>query len=245
MNQLCDLPRTKGNRPFRWERFHNATKLPALVPPWMKREHRYQASHKRYDNVPVIALPEPRLGKSDFAGTLRNRKSERNFAGNALSLSQIGTVLGLSCGINAARTTAQRRYYPSAGALYPLETYAIVMHAQIPRGLYHYRVAEHVLEQLNTLQTFKFDDCFSQRELARAGMIMVVTGCIGRTLRKYGERAYRYILIEAGHLGQNISLVSTALGLKSCATAGYYDDPLGEYMDLKRGEVAVYALAVG
>ncbi len=245
MIHSCDLPRTKGNKRFHFERFHNGTKLPALAPSWMKREQKYRIGYKRYKGVPVIALPEPHLKKSDLSETLRSRKSQREFDVNTLNLSRIGTVLGLSCGINASRGIPERRYYPSAGALYPLETYAIVMHAEIPPGLYHYRVTEHVLEQVNTIEAFNYGNCFSQKELAQAGMIVVVTACIGRTLRKYGERAYRYVFIEAGHLGQNISLVSTALGLKSCAAAGYYDDALGKYMGLKRGEIAAYAFAVG
>jgi len=245
MNHSCDLPRTKGNKRFHFERFHNGTKLPALAPAWMKREQKYRIGHKRYEGVPAIALPEPQLKKSDLAETLRSRKSQREFDAHTLNLARIGTVLGLSCGINESRDVPERRYYPSAGALYPLETYAIVMHAEIPSGLYHYRVTEHVLEQVNTTEEFDYASCFSQKELAQAGMIVVITACIGRTLRKYGERAYRYVFIEAGHLGQNISLVSTALGLKSCATAGYYDDALEKYMGLKRGEIAVYCFAGG
>ena len=73
-----------------------------------------------------------------------------------------------------------------------------------------------------------------------------MTSQFERTQMKYGERGYRYILLEAGHIGQNICLVSETLGLKCCALGGTMDKNLEELLDIDgETESVVYGFAIG
>ena len=75
---------------------------------------------------------------------------------------------------------------------------------------------------------------------------MLISAVFNRTVIKYRDRGYRLILIEAGHLGQNISVVSAALGIKSCALGGFIDDKCNEILDLeKEKESVIYIFACG
>ncbi len=77
-------------------------------------------------------------------------------------------------------------------------------------------------------------------------MVIIVTTVFGRTLVKYGKRGWRYICFEAGHLAQNVHLVTTASGLKSCAIGGFLDEKVIELLDLdENSEIPLYLLSVG
>ena len=76
--------------------------------------------------------------------------------------------------------------------------------------------------------------------------IILLSGVFGRTNIKYRERGYRYILFEAGHVAQNISLIATSIGLGSCCIGGFDDNKVNEALDIKEyNEAALYALVVG
>ena len=115
-------------------------------------------------------------------------------------------------------------------------------------GAYHYQVSEHALELLRA-RPFTAEDVralFIPAWTAGASVAVVMTGVFERNQQKYGERGYRQILIEAGHMGQNICLVAEALGLKCCPVTGAYDDKLEELLDVDGvSESFLYAIILG
>jgi len=157
----------------------------------------------------------------------------------------------LSCGITYLNKTLDdsRRAYPSAGARYPLEVYPIILNCDgIKKGLYHYSVKENYLELLleENLSKLLIKTTGGEKWIESTAVVFIITGVLDRTRIKYGERGYRYSLIEAGHLGQNICLLATEVGLGSCPIGGFIDYEVNKLLDISlQKEVALYLIAVG
>ena len=141
------------------------------------------------------------------------------------------------------------RAAPSAGALYPIETYLIVHNVEgLEPGAYHYNVADHALEQLQTvdLRTEIVVAGIGQEMLGQAQICFVLSAIFQRTRWKYRERSYRYVLLEAGHIGQNLYLAATSMGMGACAVGAFLDDNLNDLLGLDgKEEAAIYLFAAG
>jgi len=188
-----------------------------------------------------ITLPSPQTtSKLTLEEVLARRRSVRRFAPQALAVSEIGQLMWAGQGI----TDAPRgfRTAPSAGALYPLELYAVT-----PYGLYHYVPRGHRLQRLGMedLRRALAKAAADQDCVGEASLDIVVAGVLERTAVKYGERAEQYILLEAGHAAQNILLEATALGLGGVAIGAMYEDQLAELLSFPEEEEPLYVLALG
>lgn len=140
------------------------------------------------------------------------------------------------------------RVYPSAGARYPLEIYLVVNRVKsLEKGLYHYNVKEHSLELLRKDNFDKFmAEITGQDLVAKAGVVIFISAILDRTRVKYGDRGYRFVLLDAGHLAQNVYLVSEALKLQCCSIGGFIDDELNKLLDLEgTSEKVIYLIALG
>jgi SagB-type dehydrogenase family enzyme len=155
-----------------------------------------------------------------------------------------GSLLGGAFGAKA-----NERPFPSAGGRYPLELYALVYQvAGLSEGVYHYQPAAHALELLGAPPSAEtLPSVFlEQPYLSRVGALIILTAVPSRILYRYGERGYRYLMIEAGHVGQNFALLSAALNLGCLSLGGFFDDDISSSLGLHpEYEVPVYALAVG
>ncbi|MDA0673886.1 MAG: SagB/ThcOx family dehydrogenase [Cyanobacteria bacterium] len=209
------------------------------------------ALYKTYPDVPQIDLPAPNLAAvttPDLATTMLQRRSRRNYTPHtAMPLDQLSQLLHLAHGI----TWDQRdfRTVPSSGALYPLEIYAVVHRVEgLAPGLYHHAIQHHQLEQIKTgdLRQPLIQAGLHQEFLGEAQVCFVVTGLFQRTRWKYHERTYRYVLMEAGHLGQNLYLAATALNLNVCGVGAFFDDALNQLLAIDgETEAALYLVTVG
>jgi SagB-type dehydrogenase family enzyme len=177
---------------------------------------------------------------------ITNRRSCRQYASICLSIEAISVLLKYSFGMIDGQ---YHRYTPSAGGLYPLELYMLATNVSgIDPGLYHYDVRHHclcVLEKGDFREQLE-DAIFIKEAAQTASATIVLTGVFGRTKIKYGERGYRFVLIEAGHAMQNICIAATAMGLGTCPIGGFVDDHLNLLFDLDGvDEAALYAVTVG
>jgi SagB-type dehydrogenase family enzyme len=114
--------------------------------------------------------------------------------------------------------------------------------------MYHFHAADRVLEPLGAPVAFRdlIPDLMNQHFLAEAAVLLFFTAVFPRTLEKYGARGYRYVLIEAGHVAQNVCLLAAELGLSAVCVGGFTDRRINRLLKLdERFEGAVYALAVG
>ena len=202
----------------------------------------------------------PRLPKIDLGGTpppadlfelLKKRRSRRKFTRAPFQKFELSLLLKYSGG--TTHPTSDGRYHrahPSAGARFPIEIYPVVLRSgeDLEAGIYHYQVKNYALDILweRPFSDGDLDQLFSYSFVKDAALAIVMTAVFSRTQNRYGERGYRYILAEAGHIGQNIYLVAEALGLKCCALASTDDIEIERLLDIDGvTESLVYALAVG
>lgn len=202
------------------------------------------------DATKIVPLPPVRPeGTARFWDTLTSRRSQRDFTKEPLSLKGLVLLIFATQGITGKWGDTLFRAAPSAGALYPIETY---IHASsvtgLDCGLYHLNSARQALELIRP------GDCGPSLALAALGQGMVSdsaatfiwTAIPDRSKWKYHERAYRYIYLDAGHIGQNLYLAATALGLGCCTIGAFFDAEVNEIIGIDgENETAVYLGVVG
>ena len=193
-----------------------------------------------------IALPEPDLkGRQTLERTVMRRRSIREFAPGAMSVAELGQLLWAAQGVS---DPSGLRTAPSAGALYPLELYAIVGGSgDLEAGIYHYLPRRHGLE-LVAQGDFRAEfaaAALMQDWTARASLVLIVAAAFARTTVKYGERGRRYVAIEAGHAVQNVYLQAVALGLGATEVGAFGDDAVARLVGLPSGEEPVTSVVVG
>lgn len=200
-----------------------------------------------------VALP----GR-DFAidmplgAALERRRSLRDYVLRPMPLETLGRLLHASYGVRGKRQIEGEwvcdRPTPSAGGKYPLEIYvATRMVEGLPDGVYHYDARAHELElrREGLAHAAIADLAVGQSMILDANVVVIITAIPFRTQWKYGQRGYRFLWIDAGHLGQNLYLVATAMGLGPAAIGGFYDAEMNEYLRLPEDEDAMYLVCIG
>jgi SagB-type dehydrogenase family enzyme len=208
------------------------------------------APYKRYPSAVKVPLSAPQTkGGVPMWDVLRQRRSVRRFRDGPLHETGLSQLLWAAQGITQAARGHGLRTAPSAGALYPVETYLVVHTvAGIEPGVYHYGVEAHELAQLKT-GDFRMEitrAALDQESAYLADVVFVWTAVFGRSKWKYKQRAYRYVYLDAGHIAQNVALAAIALGLGSCQIAALYDDETNALLDVDGvEESAIYITVVG
>lgn len=214
-------------------------------PEWKKI---YYKSYTRFDEK---LLTKPDLSQTiSFVDVLSSRKSARAFSQEKIDEKSLSTLLYYSAGLKSPISSKHaNRFYPSGGSRYPLEIYILSQNTFLKKGLYHYYVKNHSLEELLTVNAIKLDELFLEEavdKISSAACFVLITAVFKRNTIKYGDRGYRYILQETGHLAQNIYLLSSALKLNCCAIGGYRDDYMNNLIDIDGiNEGIGYVIALG
>ena len=206
--------------------------------------------YKHFPQVPAISLPTDwQLEETRLDRLLQNRRSCRSYAKAPMGLGGLAFLLWSSQGITGRAGSYLFRTAPSGGALYPLETY-IVCHrvTELEPGLYHFNVLDFSLERLRSgaLARELTHACLGQRFVAGGAVTIVWSALLRRTMSKYGHRGLRYILMEAGHVCQNLLLAAGAIGCRGCPVAAFDDPELARMLGLDIDEeVPLYLTPVG
>jgi len=188
----------------------------------------------------VVDLPSPQTeGGMSLAHALATRRSVRGFTDETLSTEQVSKLLWAAQGITAdwgGRTA------PSAGALYPLEVYVVTA-----EGLTHYLPKGHRLEVLSgaDLRGPLAAAALGQSAVADAPAVFVIAAVTSRTAAKYGERAERYVQLEAGHACQNLLLQAVALDLGGVPMGAFADAEVRSVLGLPSGQSPLYLVPIG
>jgi SagB-type dehydrogenase family enzyme len=186
---------------------------------------------KRYARARTVPLDPARRG-GEFADVLLERRTWRWFAGDPVALADIGTLLGLTCGVqrteeSATSGTVHLKTSPSSGARQPLEAYLLAVNVEsLPAGLYHYVSDRHCLELVRRGATPATIANYipGQWWYESAAALFILTAVFERTQWRYRfPRAYRSVLLEAGHVVQTFCLVATWLGLAPFCTGRFSD----------------------
>lgn len=182
--------------------------------------------------------PPPQVNVFDV---IQRRRTRRNYQEYSISLSELYLLLYYTYGITGrSKIEGQEGFWyfrtvPSGGGLYPLEIYVYMNNSSLPKGLYHYRPDLNALEEINNddnLNEYVKLLAVDNVDIATSSCLVFITSVFQRTMLKYGERGYRFILHEVGHTTQNLSLVSESLNLASCILGGYLDDDINELLGI-------------
>jgi len=202
----------------------------------------------------VFALPQPdelEIPSMDLLTAIENRKSVRKFAPGWLSLQELAYLLWTTQGVKRVTPRpATLRTVPSAGSRHPLETYLWVHRVEgLVPGIYRYKAIGHSLVQLDTSEGWgeKLSEaCYKQQFVGDAAVSFFWAADVYRAEWRYNERAYRYVLLDAGHVCQNLHLACEAISAGMCAVGAYHDDALNTLLGLDgKANFVVYAAAVG
>ncbi|EMT51243.1 SagB/ThcOx family dehydrogenase [Brevibacillus borstelensis] len=208
-------------------------------------------TYMRYDDAVVrIPLGPRELPPSpDLWELMQNRRSRRNFLCEPMTLNELNILLWGTQGITADMGDYQIRATPSAGALYPIETYLLVNNVEgLEKGLYHLDVEEWCLEglKLEDVSETAYALTENQEMTRRAAVNFVWTAVVNRTRHKYRERAYRYIWWDAGHVAQNLHIAANGLGLGVSTIGHWFDKEMNEYLGIDGQEhLSVLMASVG
>lgn len=205
------------------------------------------------DTSPDVVLP-PVERTGSLAQAIFDRQSGRKFAADPMLLRDLSDALGFAYGVSSLYDLDDgRRVFrypaPSAGGLYPLRLYVSVGRVVgLESGLYRYRSLGHALDFRGPgpTPTDLAPLMFGQTFVQQSGAMVLIAAEFERTLSKYGPRGYRYCLIEAGHVAQNLCLVAGSRGLSSVCLGGYSDTKVNASLQLDgRRSAIVYAVALG
>jgi SagB-type dehydrogenase family enzyme len=213
---------------------------------WSKRPSAY----KHYFDSIKIKLPPPnQVEAMSVDEAIRERRSIRTFSQKPLTMEQLSYLLWASTGIQWRENAYEFRTAPSAGALYPIETYVIANRVSgYDKALYHYSIKQHLLEKLQRgyFSTPMAHAALEQEMFLSAAVIFVWTAIFERSKWKYRQRAYRYVYLDAGHIAQNLALSAVSIGLGSCQVGAFYDDEVNRIVGIDgEEESALYLSVVG
>ena len=195
----------------------------------------------------LIKLPNPRLkGLMSVEEAISGRRSVREFSSTPLSLEDLSQLLWAAQGITEPESGG--RSAPSAGATYPLELFVFVKEngvKGVEYGVYRYRPLDHSLIKVASEDRVKslMEAALYQEFINDAPLNIVIAAKYERTTARYGSRGVRYVHIEVGHVGQNISLEAVSLGLASVVVGAFNDNLVKKLID--EAAEPLYIIPVG
>jgi SagB-type dehydrogenase family enzyme len=239
---------------FLYHFFHNETndrterglvQIPKNEDEWPKEWK--VVDYKRYILFRPTALP---IVESSLFSLLSKRRSRGKIFEGEITLKKLAHILRCGYGLQFPGSTGDRsenRTVPSAGKRYPLEIYPILFRDidGCKAGIYHYGVREHMLEPVtfDIVNREKLKSYVYQEWLADAAGMICISAVFGRVTKKYGSRGYRYALLEAGHVAQNMILAGTENGCDMLPVGGANEVDFERHIGLTNSnERIVYTL---
>ena len=177
-----------------------------------------------------------RRGAVSLEEVLARRKSRRSFKRTKLTKAHLSQLLWSA------------RKAPSAGATYPLALYVVIGQdcvEDVDAGVYHSSKGYLRLVRAGDIRGGLAVACLRQMFIAEAPVSVVIAAEYERTMRVYGKRGVRYVLMEAGHVSQNIYLQCEALGLATVAIGAFDDGEVARVVNLPRKHEPLYVMPVG
>ncbi len=207
-------------------------------------------AHKEYPDAGRVELPRPEhMETMPLVEAIAKRRSVRLYTGNPLTVEALSFLLWASGGVGRMERGNIYRTTPSAGALYPIETYLVIQGvAGVDPGVYHYAVRDHALEELRQGQ-YGHDitqAALGQKMCLNAAVVFIWTAVFLRSKWKYKQRAYRYVYLDAGHMAENLALAATSIGLGTCQIGALFDDEVNDIVGVDgSAESVIYMSVVG
>lgn len=206
--------------------------------------------YKSYPQAERIPLQIKEFPETEsFFKILAKRRSHRRYRKYPITLDEISLLCFSAQGITAKAGYYLLRTAPSAGALYPIETYLAINYSdEIKPGIYHFEVRSFSLEKLmeGNFGRILRELALGQAFFETASCVFIWSAVLRRTLSKYGERGLRYIFMDVAHICQNVLLSAEALGLKACPVGAFLDEEFNEFLGIDGvEETVIYMATVG
>lgn len=205
----------------------------------------------------LVALPA--VGTLDFRqlslqDAISKRRSLREFSEESLSAEELSFLLYCSSWARDFRSNERMeitfRNVPSAGSRHPIECFLDIHRVNgIKSGLYYYHPIKHcliLLQEGSDVHQKIFEGCLRQEMVAKAAVNFVYTAVPYRTAWRYGQRGYRYLYLDAGHIGQNLHLAAEAIDSGCCMIGAFLDEGMNCALELDGfEEFVIYVAALG
>lgn len=247
----------EGGEDRLWELFHENSKITGFdymsANDEVVRLMAEQYDHLAFDGCARFALPPAGGLALPLGDAIRRRRTPQTLAERNIRLDQLSTLLFHAAGITRPESDGlfprPFRAAPSAGAMYPLDLFIHATQVEgLPSGLYHYNSHRHDLAVLaEGDRSRQLADVLVQSELPyKATFLAFIVATFERSTQKYHERGYKFALIEAGHICQNLLLAAVASDLAGMPLGGFYDGAMDGFLELDGvTHATVYVVAIG
>ena len=198
----------------------------------------------------ILDLPEPDEGllvKGELHRALLDRETCRLYSGEGLGLEEVSYLLKMTQGVRAIREDNRtlKRYVPSASGRHSFESYIIANRIEgLERAVYRYLPLDHQLllvRREEDLEASLVEAVNGQSFAAQADLILVWAAKPARMEWRFGSQAYKMILLDGGHIGQNMYLAAEGLGLGACVLADYDQEKLDRLIGVDgEDEISTY-----
>jgi SagB-type dehydrogenase family enzyme len=229
-----------------WELFHvnsKSTRSDLFIPSEQMAETMRQMplsfSAKSREMLPLPAADPACLDKRTVAESMLDRATPNNFVAPRLSLIELATLMHSCAGENRTPEEAQAerafRVVPSGGAMYPMEVFVHCRNVEgVSPGIYHYDPINHALRiHVEGDQTDAIANTLVQPALPEDTSVHLIFSMLpSRLAIKYGDRGYRFAMMEAGHASQNAIIAARAMGYDAIPIGGYRDEEMEALLGL-------------
>ena len=219
--------------------FLEASKVQNMAPSDMSKNLNQPPLQMSYegDLIDLPSFNDIEMPKKELKEAIVQRKSVRNYPQKALSLEELSYVLYMTQGVKKIKNSiATFRTVPSAGARHAFETYIAINRVDgLKPGLYRYLAIEHKLICIKSEHGYAKKlsaACLDQKSIEEASATLIWIADTYRMTYRYGERGYRYLFLDAGHVCQNLYLIAEQIGCGTCAIAAFDDDKINHLLEL-------------
>ncbi|MDD1724438.1 MAG: SagB/ThcOx family dehydrogenase [Methanospirillum sp.] len=201
----------------------------------------------------IHSLPDPDTGtisRIDLSAAIESRESIRRYSDKPLTLAEVSYLLWCTQGVKWIFDDVTFRTVPSSGARHAIDTYLLVNRVEgLKPGLYRFLALEHalgtILEDEYTSELIE-RACFDQKFISGSAACFIWVADIYRMTWRYGERGFRDIFLDAGHVCQNLYLSAQAVDSGVCAIGAFRDEEINDLLDLDgEKKFVIYLAAVG
>ncbi len=202
----------------------------------------------------LIPLPAPsglNIPEMSLREAIEKRRSVRRYQDKPLTLAELSSLLWLTQGVKeVSARPATLRTVPSAGARHAFETILLINKVEgLEPGLYRFAASQHALLRLDAPDSIRMDvteACYNQGQIANSAVTFLWVAVTERMTWRYVQRGFRYLLLDAGHVCQNLYLAAEPLECGVCAIAAYDDDAINQVLDLDgQNQFVIYIASLG
>jgi SagB-type dehydrogenase family enzyme len=187
-----------------------------------------------------IELPDPakiKVKDIDLREVIESRNSLRVYKDSKISLEELSFILWSTQGVKEIiKGKVTIRNVPSAGARHAFETYILANSVEgLQKGLYRYIALENRLVEISfedKIDDKIMDACLCQKSVKSSAVTFIWVAIPYRMNWKYGERGYRYLYLDAGHVCQNLYLTAQAINCGVCAIGAFDDDEMNKILNI-------------